>query len=296
MNTILFGNGFNLLNGTTSWDKLVHGINDSNDKAIIPNTLQYEAKIMQLPDKKPESFSKDSELSLKNDIAAEMSEYKSNDAYLNLASLDSVDHYITTNYDNVMEDTLKSIGYTTKDWVRRESTYSLRRKIVMANKGREKYLWHCHGEIVSPKTIMLGLDQYCGSVGRISEFLSGTYKFKEGKDDVTVPRMSDRLDGEFGPTYSWIDLFFKSNVYIVGFSLLYEEIDIWWVLARRMRLVKQGKKVDNRIMFFGKVDKGKKELFNSIGVDVYEPKTNPVPNNYELFYQEIIDVIKEMTK
>lgn len=125
MNTILFGNGFNLLNGTTSWDKLVHGINDSNDKAIIPNTLQYEAKIMQLPDKKPESFSKNSELSLKNDIAAEMSKYKSN----------------------------------------------------------------------------------------------------EGKDDVTVPRMSDRLDGEFGPTYSWIDLFFKSNVYIVGFSLLYEEID-----------------------------------------------------------------------
>ena len=36
MNTILFGNGLNLLNGTTSWDKLVHGINDSTDDAKIP--------------------------------------------------------------------------------------------------------------------------------------------------------------------------------------------------------------------------------------------------------------------
>lgn len=202
MNTILFGNGLNLLNGTTSWDKLVHGINDSTDKALIPNTLQYEAKIMQSPGKKPEPFSRNSELLLKNDIAAEMSKYKSNDVYHNLASLDNVDHYITTNYDNVMENTLNKIGYRTRDWVRRESTYSLRRKIVTSNKGREKCIWHCHGEIVSPKTIMLGLDQYCGSVGRISEYLSGTYKFKEGKDDVTVPKMSDRLDGEFGPTYS----------------------------------------------------------------------------------------------
>lgn len=82
----------------------------------------------------------------------------------------------------------------------------------------------------------------------------------------------------------------------MGFSLLYEEIDIWWVLARRMRLIKQGKKVNNHIVFFDIVDKGKKDLFNSIGVDVYEPKTNPAPNNYEPFYQEIIDIIRKMTR
>ena len=296
MNTILFGNGLNLLNGTTSWDKLVHGIDDSSDDASIPNTLQYEAKIMRLPYKRYENFSKNSELSLKNEIATEMSKYESNEIYLRLASLDNVDHFITTNYDDVMEHTFKNIGYKTSGWVRRETSYSLRRKIVMANNMEEKHLWHCHGEIFSPPTIMLGLDQYCGSVGRISEYLSGKYKFKDGKNDMTVPKMSERLDGEFGPINSWIDLFFNSNVYIIGFSLLYEEIDIWWVLARRMRLKKQGKKINNRIIFFGDVKEGKEELFDSMGVEVYKHKSVIKNNEYLPFYHEVVDVIGKMTK
>ena len=195
-----------------------------------------------------------------------------------------------------MEKTLNKNGFKSINWVRRETSYSLRRKIIMNNGKKEKCLWHCHGEIFSPKTIMLGLDQYCGSVGRISEYLSGKYKFKEGKDEVTVPKMSERLDGEFGSIHSWIDLFFNSNVYILGFSLLYEEIDIWWVLARRMRLKKQGKNINNQIMFFGEVEKGKEDLFKSIGVEVYKHKTVIKNNDYMPFYQEAENVIREMTK
>lgn len=291
MNTILFGNGLNLLNGTTSWDKLVHGIDDSS----IPNTLQYEAKIMKLTSKK-EDFSKNSELSLKKEIATEMSKYMSNEIYRHLASIDNVDHYVTTNYDEVMEHTLNSIGYKTINWVRRETAYSLRRRIVLANEGKEKLLWHCHGEIFAPPTIMLGLDQYCGSVGRISEYLSGKYKFKDGKDDVIVPKMSERLHGDFGQINSWVDLFFISNVYIVGFSLLYEETDIWWVLTRRMRLIKQGKKINNRIIFFGDVKEGKEELFRSLGVEVYKHKSVIKNNDYWPFYREVVNVIGKMTK
>ena len=292
MNTILFGNGLNLLNGTTSWDKLVHGIDDSS----IPNTLQYEAKIMRLPYKRFDVILKNSEQSLKKEIATEMRNYESNEIYLRLASLDNVDHFITTNYDDVMEHTFKDIGYKTSGWVRRETAYSLRRKIVLDNAKREKHLWHCHGEIFSPPTIMLGLDQYCGSVGHISEYLSGKYKFKDGKDGVIVPQMSERLDGEFGPINSWIDLFFISNVYIVGFSLLYEETDIWWVLTRRMRLIKQGKKINNRIIFFGDVKEGKEKLFKSLGVEVYKHKSVIKNNNYWPFYGEVVDVIREMTR
>ena len=291
MNTILFGNGLNLLNGTTSWDKLVHGIDDSS----IPNTLQYEAKIMKLTSKK-EDFSKNSELSLKKEIATEMGKYMSNEIYRHLASIDNVDHYVTTNYDDVMEHTLNSIGYKTINWVRRETAYSLRRRIVLANEGKEKLLWHCHGEIFAPPTIMLGLDQYCGSVGRISEYLSGKYKFKDGKDDVIVPKMSERLYGDFGQINSWVDLFFISNVHIVGFSLLYEETDIWWVLTRRMRLIKQGKKINNRIIFFGDVKEGKEELFRSLGVEVYKHKSVIKNNDYWPFYREVVNVIGKMTR
>lgn len=49
MNTILYGNGFNRLNDVDSWEKLVHVIDDSHDNCKVPNTLQYEGKVLSVP-------------------------------------------------------------------------------------------------------------------------------------------------------------------------------------------------------------------------------------------------------
>ena len=63
-----------------------------------------------------------------------------------------------------------------------------------------------------------------------------------------------------------------------------------------MRLIKQGKKINNRIIFFGDVKEGKEELFRSLGVEVYKHKSVIKNNDYWPFYREVVNVIGKMTK
>ena len=45
-NAILFGNGFNLLNGGISWNELLKKISTGTLLTGIPNTLQYETIVL----------------------------------------------------------------------------------------------------------------------------------------------------------------------------------------------------------------------------------------------------------
>jgi len=97
MKTLLFGNGLNQLNGYTTWDDLIKRINDKDDRHKIPNTLHYEAQILQQPYKVTETvtfegepvtfnneiviFSFGTESSFKNGVAHDMRRYASNDVY-----------------------------------------------------------------------------------------------------------------------------------------------------------------------------------------------------------------------
>ena len=107
MKALLFGNGLNQLNGYTTWDDLVKRINDEADKHKIPNTLHYEAQILQQPYKVTETityngesvtynddevtFTVGTESSFKNGVAHEMKRYASNEVYQRVASIDGID-------------------------------------------------------------------------------------------------------------------------------------------------------------------------------------------------------------
>ncbi len=307
MNTLLFGNGLNQLNGYTTWNDLVKRINDENDKQKIPNTLHYEAQILQQPYKVTETityngglvtfndekvtFTVGTESSFKNGVAHEMKRYASNEVYQRIASINGIDHYLTTNYDQVMKQTLEGIGYSEVEHVRAENTYSLRRKHSMQNAdGTMKQIWNIHGEIDAPQTIMLGLHQYCGSVGKISEYMNGKYRYKRKKKIQTMPKLLNRLKDGIEEPFSWIDLFFISDIFIMGFGLLYDEIDLWWVLTRRKRLIRQGYDIKNRVFYCGYVDKGKEKLFATMGVEVIKPDAEN--GDYRGQYMSLLDKIE----
>lgn len=307
MKAILFGNGLNLLNGYTTWNDLIQRIDDKGDGQKIPNTLHYEAQILQQPYKVTETityedeplnyngetrnFTIGMESSFKNGVAHNMQQYTSNDVYRRMASLNGVQHYLTTNYDQVMKQTLLAMGYEEQEHVRAENTYSLRRRHILANaEGEWKHIWHIHGESEAPQTIMLGLHQYCGSVGRISEYLNGKYKYKQKKQMQTMPKLVEHLKAGIVEPFSWIDLFFIADIYIVGFSLLYDEIDLWWVLTRRKRLKRQGIDIKNKIYFCGNVAPGKEELLNIMDVKVITPVA--APNDYLGQYMSLLDEIE----
>ncbi len=306
MKTIIFGNGLNLLNGYSTWNSLLKKIDDSKDIARIPNTLQFEAEVLSLPERelvdftyygksityngKQHTYSIDSEKRLKADIAKEMESYRGNDLYSRIASMVDISHYVTTNYDDVMLRTLIQKGFTEYEHNKIENTYSLRRRVSLESGKSRKHIWNIHGEISTPQTIMLGLHQYCGSVGRITEYLNGKYSYSVDKEQKIVPSIKERLDGltrgdDF--PFAWVDLFFISDIIIIGFSLLYEEIDLWWILTRRKRLMRQGEAIKNHIYFCGPVDPGKQKLLETMSVEIIEP--SPKADSYEEKYNSALD-------
>lgn len=292
-NAILYGNGLNLLSNKTSWNELLEKIS-SNDSLItgIPNTMQYETVVLSsdyycthepfmLADGKKlvtadgETFmvgDKLAEEEIKNKIKDELKNLESNVAYERLIQL-NIEHFITTNYDQVLYNLLSAQGYEKVFTNNTENIYSIRRKVELQHKsGNCKYIWPIHGTIQYPKSIMLGLDQYCGSVAKINAYIKGGYNYNKAGKQVVLEDIISRLKQQkCDIPLSWIDLFFTHNIHIIGFGLQYDEIDLWWILNRRQRYIREygnGNIISNKIIFYGNVEKNKKELLTRLGVEV----------------------------
>lgn len=313
MNTILYGNGFNRLNDVVSWENLVHVIDDSNDNCKVPNTLQYEGKVLSVPfetkakirtsdgdilvssDHKILTVRTQNEVLIKQEIANQMKAYKSNDLFDELLRL-NVEHYITTNYDYVADGALQSMSYS-EDLSERdksENTFSIHRKKSYINNPDKKYLWRIHGELSNIGSIMLGYYHYCSYIGQIKKYIIGEYEFAKRKDKGTIPPIENRLPISSNDILSWIDLFFMSDVFIVGLGLNYEEIDLWWILTIRKRLIqKLGRGIiSNKIVYYGEIGLGQKAMFEHLDVEVVTSKKR----KYENKYQEYINDIKRRTE
>ena len=313
MNTILFGNGFNRLNNVDSWENLVHVIDDSNDNCKVPNTLQYEGKVLSVPfeiyanlrssdglllvssDNKILTARAKSEIVIKQAIANQMQTYTSNDLFGNLLCL-NVEHFLTTNYDNVADNVFLNMDFNEEKSERdkSESSFSIHRKKCYTKNHEKKYLWKIHGELSNLKSIMLGYNHYCNYVGQIKTYITGNYNYAKNLGKVPIPKIEDRLPITSNNIVSWIDLFFCSDIFIVGLGLYYDEIDLWWLLTLRKRFKqKLGRSfVHNKIIFYGEPYPGMKSMLEHLDVEV----VSSAKRKYENKYQEYIDDIKRRTK
>lgn len=308
MNTILYGNGFNRLNNVRSWESLVHIIDDSSDHCKVPNTLQYEGKVLSVPfetnarlltsdgkalitsDKKTLSVRERSEVLIKQGIVNQMKTYQSNDLFDKLLQL-NVDHYITTNYDYVADDSLLRMNYTENllERDKSESLFSIHRKKSYVKDDDKKYLWKIHGELSNIGSIMLGYYHYCSYIGQIKKYLMGEYEFAKRKEMGAIPQIEERLPIASNNILSWIDLFFMSNLYIIGLGLNYEEIDLWWILTIRKRLIQKiGRNhINNNIVYYGELEPGQKSIFEHLDVEVVSSKKRKYVNKYQEFIDDI---------
>lgn len=283
INTIFFGNGLNRISDSSvSWNKLLDKL--KVDKPFrnnnLPYTMVYERIFMEKHF--PDESQKTDELSIKKHIAEEMKLQGSNHLFELLANMD-FDNYLTTNYDYAFEQAIKCEA----NKLSTEEIYSLRRKREYQTVHGIKRLWNIHGEIEHPKSIMLGLDHYCGSLSKIDSYVKGKYTYSfEGEDKKVIPMLEKIKTKQFCHT-SWIDLFFCSNVYIIGFSLNYSETDIWWLLNKRARFSAEGL-VNNKIFFYANnIDEEMNGLLNSFDVTVVNM---PMPNgDYKAMYKSAIE-------
>jgi hypothetical protein len=312
-NSILFGNGLNYLSDDQiSWNDLLDKIKGTNqfDSTSLPNTMIYE-KIMLHKHSNPNESIRTTESNLKNEIADVLKKQKTNQFYEKLLNL-KFDNYLTTNYDYALNDSFKRIS---KDnWIKNNSTegiYSIRRNTSFFDSKNYEHckIWNIHGEVSNPKSIMLGLDHYCGSIGQIDGYLKGNYKYQvENKKHQTIP-IKEKINNNEFDYVSWVELFFTTNLHIIGFGLDYSEIDLWWIINKRARLKKEVS-IQNKIKFYasplekllkpqkdyGKYiqEKNKRELLKSFDVEIIEVPIDVslFDEKYKVQYQDIIDRIK----
>lgn len=177
-----------------------------------------------------------------------------------MGSLD-INKFLTTNYDNTFYNNNLSAVVNQNNT---EQLYSIRRWKRVRINGHEKTLFHIHGDISFIRSIMLGIDHYGGSLAKIQDYVKNNYKRKTRNTTYdTVPSISRKIDNPqilkdsvcYGFTdngsglLSWIDAFFFSNLHIIGLAIDFSEIDIWWLLSRRARLMKNSK-LNNKIYYY----------------------------------------------
>lgn len=291
--SILFGNGLNLIgNKNPSWEQLLKTISKEKLDDAIPNTLKYEAIILSNPYKgTPEKLitadgkslndskgyplfvSTIVEEALKKDIATQLQKFVPNEAYALMAAL-PVEHFLTTNYDNTLFKVEKAPFVVDKKF-RQEQLYSIRRHYVLESSDQIKQYWPIHGNVDSPKSIMLGYDHYSGSLSKIENYIKGKY---EMPGYGIMESITKRLEVGVSKIYSWIDLFFMTDVHIIGQGLDYAEMDLWWILNKRSRIKQRNSRlIKNRVIFYPDyaIPNHKRQMLKGFDVEICDLKEYP---------------------
>jgi hypothetical protein len=109
--------------------------------------------------------------------------------------------------------------------------------------------------------------------------------------------MTDKLKHNKFDNRSWAELFFNSNVHILGLSLDYSETDLWWILTKRARILSEEKTsslVQNKIFYYSRHLTPEREgLLKSLHVNVVKPDVDNYGNNWDKYYIDTIGHIKK---
>lgn len=254
---LLVGNGPNYFSRTVSWTEVIRAtakhaqIQHEVERLLNePLPMVYERIAAQFPSQERQA---------RAELVARMKELGPNEIHEKLMDL-GWPTVLTTNYDNCLE--AGSGARFQPANLDRESTYSVFRRKRSASQS----IWHIHGDLQGPRTLLLGLHEYAGYLQKLRHYLTTK---KEGSPFVygTTP------DSVEASRHSWADLFLRDDVHIVGLGLGYAEIDLWWLLSykQRLRYVKNMQCGQTTYYHAGDMSdnvKGRLELMQGLGVRI----------------------------
>lgn len=286
--TIFYGNGVNLLGGNgVSWGNLLESISHGKKPLQITSyTLKYESIVLPLDEKThpvlrdklgrrlitSDGFvlcsTEDTEIfAIKNKICNILDEHEPSYYYDKLVSL-KADNYLTTNYELFLIYALLNQGYIIHQSVMDKSL--LYKHVVLQKDNKNVTVWNIHGDIVNPKSIIIGYADYSSYTTNVHRILEKKRKIKN----------------------SWVNYFFNTNVHIIGYGLADDEMEIWDILVYRARMIRHTGKQKNNIYYYlinkGKGIQSKKKLLEVLKVIVY---VIPYENSYEKTYDNIYNLV-----
>lgn len=283
--SLLIGNGINrVTNQDASWEHVLN--------ALVPGTLSGQA--LEHMKHKPFALvyeeilltrmSNDKrvdETAMKEKIAELVGGLQFN-AFHRRVMDSAVRHVITTNYDYGFEKATR-LSYPRRHLMR-ESKYSVFRRRAIGS----KFVWHIHGEVEAPNTITLGYDQYSGYLQKLRSYATADRETKNGSPFKMG--MSD-FDTVEGTVYSWLDVFLRDDIHIVGLGLDYTEIDLWWAVTYKARKKAQGFPVGRTVYhdwYTGEVEEqalARRSLLKALSVEVMP---RDCADGYETAYDTFI--------
>lgn len=298
----MIGNGINRITGVVSWNDVLKKIGGvvHDRESRPPNTLIYERAILEFP--KHKDGIRRVEFDVKSVIAEEMKGMPVSSMYQDLFKL-GFNHYMSTNYDYAFRDSILKDNRFSHRGESTEGIYSVRRYTSIM-KGTQELckVWQVHGELGHARTIMLGVDQYSGSVGRIDAYVKGNYSYGPVRDKVRCESIRRKLaNGGTWDGVSWVELFFHTDVHILGFGLDYSEIDLWWVLVRRARMMNDNgvsNVVHNKVYYYAAgLDEDRLALLDSMHVTVVNtPKPSILKDEFGFYRDNLIRSISEIRR
>lgn len=285
--TLFIGNGINYFETQEkySWKQVLVDLARKIDGQSLldlmdnkPLTLIYETMSLK-------SFEKanQSDLSLKKEVSRllqNMTWNKYHQRFLNIG----VKNIITTNYDYSFE----KAGQTLIDHanVKRETRYSSFRRTRVG----KTYVWHVHGEVEETDSIMLGFEQYSGYLQKIRNYVVPPQK-KRFLVRENLERIFDR-----NQTNSWVDLFLRDEIHILGFGMDYSEMDIWWLIAYKAQCKARHGMEPGKTVYYHWTDKEKNErdeaklqLLEALDVVVYKKY---LIDSFQVCYDKFLEDFK----
>ena len=205
------------------------------------------------------------------------------------------DHILTTNYSYEIERVAcPSVGRDGKYCKKlmthtnarntAESKYLLHTYNQIPYKGFVNKIWHIHGEIRKPQSVVLGHYYYGNLLGR---YIAELDKRKYGQELRQKKHMPPIMN-------SWIDAFIMGDVYVLGFGYDFSELDMWWLLNRKKREKARHGKVIFYEPSFGQ--ELKLSLLDTYSVQIQNMGFRTENPDYKAFYELAISDIQERVK
>lgn len=192
---------------------------------------------------------------------------------------------LTTNYDFTIEEAFAGPLYNPA-FLYPESRYSLFRRYQAGSKD----IWHIHGDSARPSSMVLGYDQYAGSLQKIRNYVTEGVKIKALDYRLSSPVKNGVIEFESNRSiYSWVDHFLRDHLHIVGLGMDFTEIDLWWLLLHKRRRANQ----TGRVFYYQagltpSEDTAVTSLMKSLNVEVI----HVIADSYTECYLRIADEIE----
>jgi hypothetical protein len=236
-NTVLLGNGITRAYGSNfglSWEDILEKLSEQfsvpiNDMNKKPLPLVFEKIRLQLirDGANPNTLLKDvSKLLDKSSLGSQLT-----DIYSGLAR-----NILTTNYNRSVDG---GVGYNYPFKQKFEKVDEKYHSLFRVVTDGRKNFWKIHGDTAKPNSILLGYNQYAKYMGQVKDYLYKGIKFARVKDPVRSPLMGNKPNFNFEKNtelYSWVDVFLKDQINIVGLGLDFSEIILWWLISEKSSL------------------------------------------------------------